>query len=207
MKRTGGKTITRKRRSSAMVLIGHVWNRNCETTGHSWARVNRSMQLAVRLAIHAGLRWHRSDFTEIQETMNGGYWFGESKGEQWYRLAIEQNNASAIQSYEQFRGRKPFIVQSHPDHPPRHRLHVGSEFLWRTKSGTFPTVRVTSFAQDQSYLTACSYKYVLVCGAYGRERIDKRFTITRQDIRDYHAWLRQMKKEQEQRAEKEKAAA
>ena len=50
------------------------------------------------------------------------------------------------------------------------------EFKWQGQK-----VRVTSFAGDQSYITACSYKRIKGSHGYS-EKLDKRFNVTRAEI-------------------------
>ena len=65
-----------KDKSTAMQLMELVWKNCCEVTGHSWERINRSMQGSLRLAIDAGLRFDRDDFTAIENRMRIGFWGG-----------------------------------------------------------------------------------------------------------------------------------
>lgn len=187
--------MRKKRPSPALTLIQHVWDHQQEAIGPSWTRLNQSMSGAVRLAISAGLRFGLEDFKTIAEPMRIGYWCGADYGERWYTDAIVRGHLSAARAYETWRGRKPFLLQTNPRQPARQRLHVGSDFMWQECR-----VQVTSFAADQSYLTAvqratrCKPEPCPKCGreewTYSRRKIARRFRITHEDIRGYHAKLK-----------------
>jgi len=172
----------KKNHSPAYQLLSHVWKHSLAATGHSWERLNNSMRGAMQLAINAGLRFDRDDFAKIYEEFRGGYWFGETGGEGFYSLAVQTGNLSAAQAFESRNGRQPSIAD---DVDPgcncsyahltgirkRGRLAVGFVFPWRGHR-----VKVTSFAVDGTYLTACAY-------TDGTERkVSKRFRITVADI-------------------------
>lgn len=181
------KAVTQKPDSPALVLIKHVWEHNREATGHSWTRLNGSMRDAVSLAISAGLRFDRDDFTLIAATMRIGYWCGDDRGEPWYRLAIELDHPSAYQSYEAWRGRRPFIIDGT-------RLFVGQQLRWtpnaKEAEGWWT---ITSFADDQSSLTAVQYAETPEGGGYARTKVSRRCRITRSDIHERNARVKGFK--------------
>jgi hypothetical protein len=164
-----------KRQSAARRLIQLVWDHNREATGFSWTRLNGSMYRAVMLAIDAGMRFAVSDFAGIYEELRGHYWFGtdndHSQGEAFYSAAVKVDNLSACQSFEAWKKRPPFICEGR-------RLHDGARFEWKGHR-----VRVTSFAPDGQSLTACKYKSYVVQPGYLREKVEKRFKVTIEDLR------------------------
>lgn len=116
--------------------------------------------------------------------------------EGYYTMACLSKNTSACRSYEHACGRKPFMANRvrppiygattyfhvDPITQERGRLYVGARFPWRGEK----EVEVTSFAQDGSYLTACSYKpkeYDERGFQIGPTKIAKRYTITLADLK------------------------
>lgn len=159
--------------SPAMELLTLVWE---ETPRGSWDRLNQSMKVAMRLAITAKMLFALDDFATARRVFRGGYWFGVPMGEMFYSLAVETGNLSAAQSFEAWTDRPPFIADR-VDHRKRGRLAIGSTFQWRGE-----TVAVTSFAEDGSYLTACTYRD-RDTETY-RRKIKNRYTITEAGIRE-----------------------
>ena len=112
-----------KYKSPAYVLCKHVWNRNQEATpGHAWQRLNHSMHSAVVLAITSGMRFMKCDFKKLMDDFRGAYWFG-CEHERFYSAAVDVRNISACQAYEEWAGRKPFILEGE-------RMFVGRQFIW-----------------------------------------------------------------------------
>ena len=183
-----------KKQSSAMKLISHVWSHKQEGTSHSWERINSAMQAAVKLAITAGLKFAKGDFERIAETMRIHYW---SNTEQWYGMAINFGNASAVASIEKWKDRKPFLIRLKENKhatpsKTRRRLYVDARFFWKDNY-----VKVTSFASDQSHIVACGYS--------GRNTPSRRFKISHEDIVAYHSELRAAERAAEREARGEAA--
>jgi hypothetical protein len=199
-----------KSKSSALELIQHVWDHNREGTGFSWERLNQSMYSSVKLAIGSGLKFGKSDFEYIAEKMRVGYWCGADGGEPWYSLAIKMGNSSAIAAFEQWKNRKPFLIQTDFEKPVRIRMQVGSRFWWTKDFEERFYVTLTSFSGDQDYITAVTYKErpepqkCKWCNQqehqYDSVKIKRRFKITHKDIKDYHAALKDLKKEREEKS-------
>lgn len=148
------------------------------------------MHNALSLAIGSGFKFDVGDVKHVIENYRSGYWIGAS--DEWiYGDAVAIENGSAVASYEAWKGREGFLADdvqmywdsdgySHGDrlNRQRERLTVGAGFAWKGS-----TLKVTSFSADQSYVNACSYKKVKREGSeYEREKIDKRFKITRSDL-------------------------
>lgn len=98
-------------KSGAYRFIETAWD--FEKT-KSYDRLNSIMYQSVLLAIEAQMRFEKNDFVDICNKCNGGYWFGcntngKGYGSGFYIQAKSFNNSSALQSYEQFAGIKPFI--------------------------------------------------------------------------------------------------
>ena len=180
----------KKTDSSALHLLSHVWKHAMEVTGHSWRRLNASMQDALHLAISSGMKFDRDDFIEIENRFRFGYWGGINNahnfGERWYSLSIEQSNLSASLAFEKWKGRKPFIfIEIRSPFRKKGRLALGSRFHWKKE-----WVDVTSFAEDGSHLIACAFhRYV-----EGRSRtVMHRHTITPQDLKEERRRLEKSK--------------
>lgn len=132
------KVAKESKESPAYALLTHVWR---ETEGGSWERLNGGMSAALRLAISTGMRFNPDDFQRFSEDFRSGRWIGDSE---WcYSAACGSDrgdhggNPSAVQAYEKYRGRKPFIVLkeapryhygSKKSDGPKVRLSVGETF-------------------------------------------------------------------------------
>ncbi len=113
-----------KKESDAYQFLMLIW-KNEQTD--SYRKLNRAMAMAVETAITANLQFAENDFDSICSNMRGGYWFGcnsngKGIGENFYSDAIGFNNISAIKSYENWEGLKPFILKKGG------RVHCGSRF-------------------------------------------------------------------------------
>lgn len=163
--------------SAVIRLLDLVWSQANTATNHSWERLNHAMHAALRMAIGAGFTFALDDLATIAAQYRFGYWCGESP--EWiYTAAVVASNRSAIQSYEAWKQRKPFVmddVRLGHVHRKRERLTVGSRFVWQGYE-----VTVTSFSANGQSLTACSYQ-PRVEGSY-MDVIEKRFRITHADI-------------------------
>ncbi len=178
----------KQKKSAVIELLDLTWNRTNESVEHSWERLNHSMRRALELAIGAGFDFAEGDMAHVHANYRSGYWLGESS--EWaYALAIGTGNLSAAKSYEVFRNRGPFVADDvepgcnsrgfthgDPGKRQRERLAVGSEFPWKGS-----TARVTSFSSDGATLTACTYKRI-PDGEYHKDKLDKRYKISRDDI-------------------------
>jgi hypothetical protein len=196
--------------SPALVLLRHVWKNEGEGMGKSWSRLNGAMQSALSLAIECGMRFNLGDFAEFGPAFSASYWMGSDLGEGYYSRACGSSgysgrscshgpNSSAYQSYEAWRKRTPFIVREKPHgDAAKVRLCVGESFIWPDKEDKPQTVWVTSFAADQTSLTACSY------ADRSKGKIKNRYTITHELIKQYHARIRAFEK---QKSEPELVAA
>jgi len=168
-------------------------------TGHSWERLNNAMRGALKMAVGAGFEFKLNDITHVIRNYRSSYWIGES--DEWvYADAISVDNTSAIKSYEHCRKREPFIAENVNRNGccrslymhggggvcQKSRLAVGFSFTWNGQ-----TVKVTSFADDQLSLTACSYKDT---GNDYERKIDKRYTITRAELLEGRAMDRERKR-------------
>lgn len=178
--------MKKQKTSAAIQLLDLVWANANTATAHSWERLNHAMHKALSLAIGAGFEFSIGDMAHVGSNYRSGYWIGDSS--EWiYHLAIASENATAYQSYEAWKKREPFIaddveMQEHGGFihanfigRQRERLSVGARFEWKGAK-----LKVNSFAADQSYVNAASYK-PRKKGEYG-DKIDKRFKISRADI-------------------------
>jgi hypothetical protein len=119
----------------------------------SYKRLNPSLRSTLDNCIEADLPFQPDTFSRIYSEMRGHWWFGDgagsAAGEHYYATACHCNHASAQQSFEQYAGRPGVLWEEDIGTPSR--LHVGSEFTWRSEHLT-----VTSMRSDS--LVACSYK-------------------------------------------------
>lgn len=167
--------------SPAIEILNLIWNNANSEVSHSWERLNTAMRDALQLAIGSGFPFEIGDFDYIRNNYDSNRWIGDWE---WaYREAVSVDNKSAYQSFEACFQRTA-IIADHVDIPAsrflhltskrsRGRLVVGARFIYQGR-----LVTVTSFADDNSYLTACTYKDN---GAYPL-KIAKRFKITRESI-------------------------
>jgi hypothetical protein len=174
-------------KSAAIRLLDLVWQNTTKDT--SYERLNHSMRDALTLAIGCGMPMAAGDIKHVFSNYRSGYWISDS--DEWiYTLAIQVGNMPAIKSYEAAKDRKPFLaddvsfsadsgyIHSSYVNRQRERLCVGCSFSWKGL-----TLKVNSFAKDQSAVNACSYRRVKEEGhTYATDKVDKRFKITRDDI-------------------------
>jgi len=152
--------------SPALKLVDLVWRESFSCTPHSWRVYNDTLSSALALAIASGMHFDVGDFEYIDNNYKFCYWCGNDghmSGEGFYSRAVNNMNSKAIQSFEAWKSRKPFIfVNVLPtytwgyERPMRRkpcRLTIGSGFRWKGED-----VQVTSFSEDGTYIIACSYK-------------------------------------------------
>lgn len=185
--------------STPLQLLTIVWQGTNKATGHSWERLNRSMQGALSLAIDSGMKFGLDDFAYIDEHFRPGWWMGNDghmSGEGYYSQAITAGNMSAAVAFEKGKNRKPFITDNvttgwhGPKTLSRSRLAILFSFYWNGE-----TVTVTSFSQDGTYLTACSYKDKKP-GEH-ETKIKRRYKVTIKGLRDLRKELKKIVVEQE----------
>lgn len=141
--------------SAVISYLEATYRLSCSTGGHSWRVINTAMQQALAVAITARFPFEKDDFSVLCRS-NGGWpdngylgwyrWFSEG-GENFYKLAIDSRNITAAISFEQWKGRKPFIFQ-------KQRLYKGARFEWKPREWWY----CNSFAEDGSYINCGSYQ-------------------------------------------------
>lgn len=165
--------------SAPIQLIQHVWDHALVVTGHSWARLNRSLRNALVLAIDSGMKFGRDDFKAIQDRFRPEYWL--SNGEGIYSTAVESSNDTAAIAFEKWKERKPFFFTEiwHGKTRGKQRLHVGDRFQWKDE-----VVTVTSFSPDQESLVACSYQEQKPTKGhpYPHDKVLHRYVVTRLEL-------------------------
>lgn len=176
--------------SPALTLLRHVW-KNIDYRSHALA--NDAMQRALSLAIESGMEFGVDDFAAIKAEFRPQYWLNMESA---YSRACAADrahgeNTSAYKAIEKHLGRKPFLVVPNAHAASKIRLCEGRRFDWHIDLKQRIRVTVTSFADDQSAVIACSYK-VPNDGSYER-KIDRRFRITHDDIAGYHKAIREAK--------------
>lgn len=156
-----------KQNSDAIAVLEKVWQGALRVKPYSEPRLRAVMHDAMELAIKAGLSFDETDFSALIERFHLGRGYFTHcflhADEHYYGIAVAVGNISACRSFEKACNRKPFMTDEvktmtvhyagHLDITrPRSRLSCGCQFIWKGER-----VTVTSFAKDNSYLTACSY--------------------------------------------------
>jgi hypothetical protein len=173
--------------SPAMAFLAHAYAYRSRAVQASIRRTKEGMRQTLTLAIQLGLPFALRDFTWLATNPRPAYYdtspFGfrallsietsKNSGEGWYTAAIQHEHMTACQSFEHWKGRRPFVVQGT-------RLHIGAVLTWQEHLAF-----VTSFRDEEGTLTACSYAQAgrqfhrngrAVNAGYGA--IQHRFTIT-----------------------------
>lgn len=180
--------VVAKEDSPVLVLLKHVWKHEGHGSGQSWARLNGAMGSALGLAIRSGLRFDVDDFATFAKDFNSCRWIGDAE---WcYSAACgaehgdHGGNPSAVQSFEAWTGRKPFLVRYEPRDKTPKRLYVGSRFQW-WDGKKLAWVHLTSFDDSKGTCVAVERKY----GSY-ETKIVRRHTLTHDKIKAYHAEIK-----------------
>ena len=193
--------------SEGISLLRFLWRHGGAKMGHSWKRINQKMSQGLQLAIESGLEFEPDDMKIImggrrnasEDGFRGGYWTGENL-ERWYRLACAEGeyrspSPTAIAMLEKYLKREPFILATRRNERGE-RLVVGSRFEWAVGKGKKRArmcLTVTSFADDQQSLVACSYKNE---ERGNRLKIAKRVRITLEALREHNKAVRAALKEE-----------
>lgn len=187
--------VVAKEDSPVLVLLKHVWKHEGHGSGQSWARLNGAMGSALGLAIRSGLRFDVDDFATFAKDFNSCRWIGDAE---WcYSAACgaehgdHGGNPSAVQSFEAWTGRKPFLVRYEPRDKTPKRLYVGSRFQW-WDGKKLAWVHLTSFDDSKGTCVAVERKY----GSY-ETKIVRRHTLTHDKIKAYHAEIKDRMKAEE----------
>jgi hypothetical protein len=186
--------------SPAMAFLVHAYAHRSRAVQASSRRTKAGMCQTLMLAIKLGLPFARDDFAWLMRQQSRAYDapspFADyltsrnspTCGEEFYTAAIRHGHTTACQSFEHWKGRKPFFAQGT-------RLHLGAALVWEGQH-TF----VTSFDDDAGIVFACSYAQVgrnyrngrVEDAGYGA--LQRRFMITHashsQDARCLHPTTR-----------------
>ena len=182
-----------KKASPARQLMALVWNETNRGMAHSWSRLNHAMSAAVVLACQAGFKFDEDDFAIIAKSYNMYRWGGNDGhmlGEHFYTVAVKTKNLSACKSFEAWKKRKPFLYEGD-------RLALQSTLNWNEH--VQHSLKVTSFSECGTYLTACSYdRERKTCGlsghAYYTETLKHRVKITCDELHaENRIWTAQQK--------------
>lgn len=178
--------------SPAYELLAHVWE---HTRGGSWLVLNQSMHSAMMLAISAGMKFDKNDFSKFRSDFRLGYWLGEDPERNVYADACRVKSTSACIAWENYRKRKPFFLGA------GNRLHVGSHMPWELIQDGPPTTipkisrpRVTSIDSDGEGLIACSTEWVE----------EKRTTVVRRRIHLTRDEIAELDRAEREKARKER---
>lgn len=186
-----------KNASPTLQLIDFVWRKSFECKRHSWDGFNSTMRSTLNLAITSGMRFDLDDFQYIADNYRLGYWaYSEGAnmyGEEYYSLAIIDNNFKAIQSFESWKNRKPFIFNNvtggrygyrEMSLRKRSRIFARSTFKWKDE-----VVRVTSFSESGEYIIACSYMEKDP-EIHSTNNVKKRYKITPKELLRESRWIK-----------------
>lgn len=138
-------------RGHAYAAVKHIYD---NSPGRSWARLNGALSSTLDASITAHLSFLPDDFSAMFREMSGGYWMGNSSGDQtgeaFYSHAVKVGHTAACISFEKFAGRPAAMWPEKVKTPAR--LCIGSSFTWDGVGVTVTNMRV-------DHLIACSYKY------------------------------------------------
>lgn len=188
--------VPAEQHSPAMVLVQHVWDHCGEKGRDSYRTLNGSMHSAVTLAITSGMAFGRDDFTYFANRFRLSYWGtndGHMLGEGFYAAASKADNLSACQSFEAWKGRRPFVVRGDVCGTGNNgRVYVGKDLLLATgKGGRVERWSVTSFSEDGDAFVAVVRDYERDDEGYHRRtKVKKRRRIDREQFAELHAPLR-----------------
>lgn len=153
--RERNRVITKSKISPARKHVEHAWNAVPENASDQ--RRMHTTYSALRDAVSGGMRFNPNDFSLIEKRIGLVSILGTETRQQIERLYAmacgsdrASANPSAVAAMEKYLKREPFLWAERVRTPER--LYVGSEFQW---DGV--RVKVTSFGNDQSYLSACQY--------------------------------------------------
>ncbi len=127
------------------------------------------MRDSLELCIKSLMPFEINDFKNISETIRyfpWNCWNNSNYGEEYYRIAVINNNISAAISFENWKGRKPFIHKGFVKYPERYgrygsierhtsRLFIGASYYDINK---LERVTVTSFDDKNGIVICCSYQ-------------------------------------------------
>lgn len=154
------------RETPVHLMARTLYRESLAATGHSWQRLNGALFALVRIAITAGVEFAEDDIRACARDCQGGYWFGVDGPENWYSVAVEVGNLSACASIEHYLKRPRWRIDGAI-------LHVGAEIKWDGH-----TCKVTSLGAES--ISACHYK--AKASHTERDKIERRYTITAEDI-------------------------
>jgi hypothetical protein len=168
-------------RSPGFVFVMMARNLGGEAHGLSKLTGNWCDQWALSHAIEFGFRFEIDDAETLANLGQPSYYArGVVAGEHDYATACGSKrgleNRSFAMSFEKWKGRKPFLVRDHNVKTPT-RMHVGRRFRWHGEQ-----VECKSFNDEKGYFNAVKYKG-------HTSKVEKRFRITHEDIKAYHAAL------------------
>jgi hypothetical protein len=157
---------------------------------NSWRKLNSHLHSALGLAIRARLSFRPSDIQDIRTNMRGEYWMGDNT--EWiYELSVTFGNLSAAASYEEYKHRKPFMLDGV-------RLYDGRslplELFPEAEELSARSAVVTSLQDDS--VVVCCYRNPppteLFCSVGGKPL--KIIKLTREQLKVMDRGLREKKK-------------
>lgn len=145
-------------------MVGTLYRESLAATGHSWMRLNGALFKLVNILIDAGVAFAEDDISRVRKDFAGEHWFGVDGPESWYAAAVDVGNLSACTAIEHYLERPRWRIDGAI-------LCVGASIKWDGRD-----CKVTSLGADS--VIACSYKAKAT-----RDKIERRYTITAEDIK------------------------
>lgn len=184
--------------SPAMLLVEHVWGHCGEKGRDSYRTLNASMIDALSLAITSGMQFARDDFTYIANRFNFGYWCGNDghmSGERFYSAACKADNLSAAQSFEAWKGRRPFIVKGDvAGSGSNGRVYIHKDLYLNLEPKPARPVRweVSSFSESgDAFVVIQKVHEFDERGYVTRTKVKRRQTIDRDRFAELHGAVRE----------------
>ena len=163
--------------SPAMAMVETAIRDSYHSRGPSRDQIENVVLAARRMAVMYDFRFDLADGEELAGWHPLEFLYAEACG-----FSRGCYNQSACLAFEAGLGRKPFLIAGNHEKTPK-RVYVDRRFYWYNQ-----VVTCTSFAKDNKSLIACTYK---PSDDHYPTKVARRVRITHDDIRKYHAELKQ----------------
>lgn len=155
--------------SPVLTIVKTVWDKSKIWDRGAKDQFHAIMRDSLELCIKALIPFEADDFKNISENMKSfpwNCWNNNNYGEEYYRIAVIHNNIPAATSFENWKGRKPFIFKGFVKYPEKYgrygdterqtsRLFIGASYYDTIK---LERLTVTSFDDTNGIIICCSYK-------------------------------------------------
>ncbi len=182
-------------RTPVTELLYVIYNESNQIGSRSYRKVNQAMQDGLTLAIRTGFKFEEGDFDYIDKFYGFSYWGRVDKsgtrGEEYYTLAIEENNITAAISFESYKARPPFIYLGR-------RLAVGSEFVLPTREeGQIWKVNSFTHSEGKTKIN-CGYYVLDPISNYKEKKLRSMKAFTRKELKEQEKIYKEAINENEQ---------